>query len=88
MTPQDVLNRVVDNAFTYLEKGLDEVDSEINFSLLHFYGGVELAIKACLLNEDWKLVVQEPGDADWNQFLSRQAAHGWVGWLRQSDWQS
>jgi len=70
MTPQDVLNRVVANAFTYLEKGLAEVDSdsEINFSLLHFYGGVELAVKACLLNEDWKLVVQEPGDADWNNF--------------------
>ena len=68
MTPQDVLNRVVDNAFTYLEKGLAEVDSEINFLLLHFYGGVELAVKACLLNEDWKLVVQEPGDADWNNF--------------------
>jgi len=68
MTPQDVLNRVVDNAFTYLEKGLDEFDSEINFSLLHFYGGVELAIKACLLNEDWRLVVQEPGDARWDSF--------------------
>ncbi len=68
MTPQDVLKRVVDNAFTYLEKGLAEVNSEINFSLLHFYGGVELAIKACLLNEDWKLVVQEPSDADWNSF--------------------
>ena len=34
MTPQDVLNRLVDNAFTYLEKGLAEFDSEINFSLL------------------------------------------------------
>jgi hypothetical protein len=35
VTPQVVLNRVVDNAFTYLEKGLSEVDAEINFSLLH-----------------------------------------------------
>jgi hypothetical protein len=68
LTPKDVLNRVVDNAFTYLEKGLTEVDSEINFSLLHFYGGVELAIKACLLNEDWRLVIQEPSDARWNTF--------------------
>jgi hypothetical protein len=68
VTPQDVLKSVVDNAFTYLEKGLAEVNSEINFSLLHFYGGVELAIKACLLNEDWKLVVHKPSDADWNSF--------------------
>ena len=68
MTPQDVLNRLVDNAFTYLEKGLAEFDSEINFSLFHFYGGVELAIKACLLNEDWRLVIQEPSDARWNTF--------------------
>jgi hypothetical protein len=68
MSPEDVLSRVVNNAFTYLEKGLSEFDSEINFSLVHFYGGVELAIKACLLNEDWRLVVQEPGDADWSRF--------------------
>lgn len=70
VTPKDVLNHIVDNAFTYLEKGLGEVDSEINFSLLHFYGGIELAVKACLLNEDWKLVVDEPGDADWGRFYN------------------
>jgi hypothetical protein len=68
MTPADVKKRVVENALTYLEKGLAEVNSEINFSLLHFYGGVELVVKACLLHEDWRLVVSEPGDADWNSF--------------------
>jgi hypothetical protein len=36
---------MVDNSFTYLEKALDEFDSEINFSLLHYYGGVELERK-------------------------------------------
>ena len=25
-------------------------------------------MKACLFNENWKLIVQEPGDADWNNF--------------------
>ena len=70
MPLKDVLNRLVDNAFTYLEKGLGEVDLEINFSLLHFYGGIELAVKACLLNEDWKLVVDEPGDADLDRFCN------------------
>jgi hypothetical protein len=58
MSPQDVLNRVVDNAFACLEKGLAEFDSEINFSLVHFYQGVELTVKACLLNEYCRLVVQ------------------------------
>ena len=68
VTREDVLNRLVGNAFTYLEKGLGEVDSEINFSLLHFYGGIELAVKACLLNEDWKLVVKKTNKADWDRF--------------------
>jgi hypothetical protein len=65
-----VRDRLVGNAIAYLEKGMGEFPAELNFALLHFYGGVELAIKACLLHEDWRLVVQEPGDADWIRFCS------------------
>jgi proline iminopeptidase len=61
----DIFARLVDNAFGHLEKGLAEFDAEINFSVQHFCGGVELIVKACVLSRDWKLVVEEPGAADW-----------------------
>jgi hypothetical protein len=67
---QAQLGPLADLIGTWVEKGLAEVDLEINFSLLHFYGGVELAVKACLLNEDWKLVIDEPGNADWSRFCN------------------
>jgi hypothetical protein len=71
--PQDieaVRDRLIHNAFDYLEKGLGEFSAELNFAVLHFYGGIELIVKGCLLHEDWRLVVQEPGDCDWNKFYS------------------
>lgn len=70
ISAQDLFDRMIDNAFSFLEKGLKEFDQEINFSVLHFYGGVELIIKACLLSQDWKAVIQKPDSANWKEFCS------------------
>ncbi len=67
---QEVNQRLTANAFAHLEKALSEFPGEINFSLLHFYDGVELVVKSCLLHKDWKLVVQKQSEADWSKFCA------------------
>lgn len=70
LSVQEVKQRLAANAFAHLEKALNEFPNEINFALSHFYDGVELAIKSCLLHKDWTLVVKKQSEADWSKFCA------------------
>ena len=70
LSEQQVKQYLAANAFAHIEKALSEFERDFNFSLLHFYGGVELVVKACLLSKNWELVVQRQSTADWPQFCA------------------
>ncbi len=48
---------LVENAFDFLHRALDEFDTHPKYSVIHFYTAVELFLKARLQAEHWSLVV-------------------------------
>jgi len=62
--------RVVDNAFDFLEKSLKQIKTEPKFSVINYYSAIELFFKARLLLEHWSLILTNPAIADKNKFLA------------------
>ncbi len=73
LTIDEIKKRLLSNAFAHLLKGLHETERELNFAVPHFYDGVELIIKTCLISTNWKFSVQKPGDAEWEKFCDGRA---------------
>ncbi|WP_343652301.1 hypothetical protein [Stenotrophomonas sp.] len=69
MDRQQVLQRVVENALDFLTKSINDLNSSPKHSVIGFYTGVELFLKARLLAEHWTLVVSKAQDADASAFL-------------------
>jgi hypothetical protein len=69
MKSDDIFKSLVDNAFDFLKKALDEFEHEPKYSAIHFYAAVELFLKARLLSEHWTLVLSKPEQADKKKFL-------------------
>ena len=63
-----ILARLVENAFDFLERPIDELREHPKYSVIHFYSAVELFLKARLLREHWSIVVKK--DPDWSKFKS------------------
>ncbi|MBN1293095.1 MAG: hypothetical protein JXB48_14745, partial [Candidatus Latescibacteria bacterium] len=51
------LNKLIENAFDFFERSLDEFEDNPKYSVIHFYAAVELFLKARLMAEHWSLVV-------------------------------
>ncbi|MFC1890085.1 hypothetical protein ACFL4G_10045 [Thermodesulfobacteriota bacterium] len=67
---RDDFNLVVDNAFDFFKKSLDEFDKEPKYSVIHFHAAVELILKARLLWEHWTLIIAHPEKASLKKFRS------------------
>jgi len=61
---------VVENAFDFFQKSLQEFDKEPKYSVIHFHAAVELIMKARLLWEHWTLIITRPENADLKSFRS------------------
>ena len=70
MEKEEMLERLVENGFDFLNKAIDELKEYPKFSVIHFHAAVELFLKARLMNEHWSLVVSQRQDPDWNKFIS------------------
>ena len=73
--PASLLDGVVENGLQFIEMGLDQLWTEgekhhLKYSVINFYTGVELLLKARLMMEHWALVVSELKHADSEKFLS------------------
>lgn len=73
--PGDLLDGVVENGLQFIEKGLDQLWVEgdkhhLKYSVINFYTGVELLLKARLMMEHWALVVSDLKHADSEKFVS------------------
>jgi len=61
---------LVESALDFLNTGLEEVNKRPKLSVIHFFNGIELLLKARLLHEHWSLVVVKPGDVSKKSFTS------------------
>ena len=65
MTSPNHLENMLANGLRFLKRGLDAFSKDdFDFALTDFYCGLEIILKALVLHEDWRLVFDEPGDAD------------------------
>jgi hypothetical protein len=58
------------NAFDFLERSIDEFDTDLKRSVIDFYLGLELVFKARLMKEHWSLICEKPGETSIAQFQS------------------
>jgi DNA-directed RNA polymerase subunit RPC12/RpoP len=73
--PSDSLRYVVENGVQFIERGVNELwntddKAHLKHSVINFYSGVELLLKARLMMEHWALIVLETQKADTEKFLS------------------
>jgi ssDNA-binding Zn-finger/Zn-ribbon topoisomerase 1 len=61
---------LVESALDFLNRGVQEIDLHPKYSVIHFYTGIELLLKARLLHEHWSLVVAKPGEVSKQKFSS------------------
>jgi hypothetical protein len=61
---------LVESAFDFLSTAMEEVNERPKFSIMHFFNGIELLLKARLLSEHWALVTAKPGEVSKNNFAS------------------
>ena len=70
MKPNELLERLVENAMDFLSHSIEEFDGKPKYSVIHFHAAVELFLKARLLAEHWSLVVSKGKDPDWDKFVA------------------
>jgi hypothetical protein len=67
---QTAFSCLVDNAFEFLSKALDEVQHHPKHSIINFFAAVELFIKARLMAKDWSLIISnQKKEHDWSRFV-------------------
>lgn len=69
-TKETLLNLLVENAFDFLERSLDEFEGAPKYSVIHFYTAIELFLKARLMADDWTLIIskRKKQQPSWEKF--------------------
>ena len=69
---QYVLNKLVNNGFDFLKKAIAEFENEPKYSIIHFYSGLEIFLKARLFMDDWKqvMVARNGINPSWHDLIS------------------
>ncbi len=70
MNPENLLDRLVENALGFLSESIGDFDGKLKYSVINFHSAVELFLKARLLAEHWSLVVSKRQEPDWNKFVA------------------
>jgi len=66
---KEMFKELVLNATDFMLSAAKELKDSPKFSLLHFCTGVELILKARLMDEHWTLILKDPGKANWRRFV-------------------
>ncbi|MCY4034629.1 MAG: hypothetical protein OXF29_03110 [Hyphomicrobiales bacterium] len=62
-------SNLMHSAFDFLRRAINDLDTDLKFSVINFATAIELLLKARLMNEHWTLVVDRSSDADIDAFL-------------------
>ena len=63
-----ILSYLVENAFDFLARAINEFKCSPKYSVIHFSTSVELFLKARLVSEHWSLVVVKQQSVNLQQF--------------------
>lgn len=66
---EELFSSLVESAFEFLNKALDEFEESPKFSTVNFAVAVELFLKSRLMREHWSLLIEKTDSADRNQFF-------------------
>ncbi|NEI51924.1 hypothetical protein GR217_30245 [Rhizobium leguminosarum] len=77
-THDEQFTRLCGNGFGFVVKAIEQLwengsTDALKYSVINFYSGVELLLKARLMHEHWTLVVADPSKADIDEFLNGEA---------------
>ncbi len=70
MKVPEALKNLLENAFDFLDKAIEEVKEKPKYSIINFYTAIELLIKARLMHEHWTLILTKPELGDRAKFTS------------------
>lgn len=70
MSKNDMFERLVENAFDFLDMSVSDIEQRPKYSIIHFHAALELILKARLMHEHWTLVISDNQKPDWNKFTS------------------
>lgn len=70
MTQHDVFDSLTRNAFDFLQRGIDEFDTNPKYSVIHVCAAVEMLLKARLMKEHWSLIASKPDQANLAKFMA------------------
>ena len=78
LTHDEQFPRLCENGFGFVAKAIEQLwenrsPDALKYSVINFYSGVELLIKARLMREHWTLIVADPNKADIDEFLNGEA---------------
>lgn len=66
--PKTLFTPLVENAFDFLHRSIDEFNKSPKFSIVLFFTSMELFLKARLVHEHWTLIYNKPDLADIKKF--------------------
>lgn len=78
LTHDEQFTRLCENGFGFVVKAIEQLwengsPDALKYSVINFYSGVELLLKARLMHEHWTLIVADPNKADIDEFLNGEA---------------
>ncbi|MBB3146391.1 hypothetical protein FHS21_002806 [Phyllobacterium trifolii] len=78
LTHDQQFMRLCENGFGFVSKAIEQLwengsPDALKYSVINFYSGVELLLKARLMHEHWSLIVADPNKADIDEFLNGEA---------------
>lgn len=73
MQSDDIHQQLIENAIDFIEKSLEEFETNLKYSIIHFAIGVELILKARLMNEHWSLTLENIDRISFQNFLDGSA---------------
>lgn len=73
VTPRDeLLNGLIENAFDFLERSINEFKAHPKYSVIHFASAVELFLKTRLMAEHWTLIIDRSKPVEKTKGLNRK----------------
>lgn len=77
-TNDEQFRHLCENGLSFVSKAIEQLwdntsHESIKYSVINFYSGLELLIKARLMHEHWTLIVDDPNKADIDDFLNGDA---------------
>lgn len=84
MEKEEIFSRVVENAFDFLDRSLEEFDKKrYKYSVINFCAAVELFLKARLIREHWTLILSKNAEPSIDIFLSGQSQSATLGEIKR-----